>query len=124
MHLVVADTADVVLRRGLVAPVALIHLSYATALGHLRILLARHLLRHHLEMHHVVTGWSLVALRATGRLRRGVLELGHGPLRRRVALRAVFAQQSHVPVFGGVASHTIQGLAGRAGVELPRDANA
>ena len=64
MMLVVANAADVIPGRGLMAAIALVHLSRAAALGHLRIFLSGDLLRNHVEVHHVVARWSLVALRA------------------------------------------------------------
>ena len=88
--LVVANAADVVPGRGLMAAVALVHTSHAAALSDLGIFLARNLLRHHLEVHHVVARRSLVALRAVSGAHRRMPELGDGPLGRDVALCAVF----------------------------------
>ena len=72
MMLVVPHSLDVIPGRGLVASIALVHLSRAAALGHLRIFLAHNLLRDHVEVHHIVTRRSLVALRAIKRARRGM----------------------------------------------------
>lgn len=47
------------------AAITLSHLSRAAAPGYFGILLAGNLLRNHVEVHHVVTRRSLVALRAT-----------------------------------------------------------
>jgi len=87
---------------------ALIDLSYSAALGNARILLARDLLRHHVEVHHVVARWSLVALRAVDRIGRGMLELGQRPLRGCMTARALGAKQADMFVFGGVAHLAIE----------------
>ncbi len=48
------------------AAIALIRLRGAAALGDLRILLAGDFFRDHVEVHHVVAWWGLVALSAAG----------------------------------------------------------
>ena len=64
MMLVIANAADVIPGRGLMAAIALVHLRWPAASGYLRIFLSGDLLRNHVEVHHVVTRRSLVALRA------------------------------------------------------------
>ena len=64
MVFVIAKAADVVPDGGLVAAIALGHASCSATSGYLRIFLSGDLLRNHVEVHHVVAPWSLVALRA------------------------------------------------------------
>ena len=64
MVFVISNAADVVPDGGLVAAIALGHASYSATSGYLRIFLSGNLLRNHVEVHHVVAPWSLVALRA------------------------------------------------------------
>ena len=79
---------------------ALIDLRYSAALGNPLVLLARDFFRHHVEMHHVVARWSLVALRAVDRIGRRMLELGQRPLRGCMTARAFGAKQAGMFVFG------------------------
>ena len=72
MVFVPADAFDVVPRGGLVAEEALVHL---------RVLLSRHLHRDHLEVHHVMTRRSLMALGTRLRDGRRVAKFGDRPLR-------------------------------------------
>jgi hypothetical protein len=111
MMLVVANAADVIPGRGLMAAVTLVDLSWSAASGYLRIFLSGDLLRNHVEVHHVVTRRSLVALSAVERARGRMLEFSDSPARCCVTLGAVFAEQSQVPVFGQMASSTVKGLA-------------
>ena len=63
MMLVPADALYIVPRSCLMASLALIDLGYSAALRYPLILLPRDLLRHHVEMHHVVAGRCLMTLR-------------------------------------------------------------
>ena len=124
MMLVVANAADVIPGRGLVAAITLVHLSWPAASGYLRIFLSGNLLRNHVEVHHVVARRSLVALSAVERAWRRMLEFSNSPTGCCVALCAVYAEQSQVPVFSGVASSAVEGLARGTLVELTRNSNA
>lgn len=64
--------------------------------------LSRDLGRDHLEVHLVVTGWGLMALRTVARLGARVAKLGQRPLLARVALSAVETEQAEVLVLLGV----------------------
>jgi hypothetical protein len=66
MVLVPANALDVVPRSCLMASLALIDLGYSAALRDPPILLPRDLLRHHVEMHHVMAWGSSMALGAIG----------------------------------------------------------
>ena len=68
----------------------------------------RHAHRNHLEVHHVVTRRGLMALSAGLRYGRRMAEFRDRPLRRRVALRAVVAEQTDVPVLGLMARRAIK----------------
>ena len=71
-------------------------------------LLARHLLRDHLEVTHVMTGRSLMALRALGRTGRRVFEAGHIPRHRRMAGIALLTEQVAVRTAVAVAGEAIE----------------
>ena len=49
-------------------------------------------LRHHLEVHHVMTRRRLVTLDAVGRSRRWMLEIRNGPRGRPVARRTIVTE--------------------------------
>ena len=108
MVLVPPAAFDVVPRVRLMATIALVDL-YIVATwisGSIRVACDR--FRNHLEVHHIVARRRLVTLRTICRPRRRVLELGDGPLRRRVALRAIGPKEFHVPVLIRVTAGAIQ----------------
>ena len=103
-----ADAFDVVPRRRLVTPIALIHLRDAAALRHASVLLTRNSFGHHVEMHHVVARGRLVALRARERIWGRMLKLLNSPLRGCMAVGAVRSKQSHMSIFRPMTRPTIQ----------------
>lgn len=108
MMLVVPHSLDVIPGRGLVASIALVHLSRAATLRHLSIFLPGNPFRDHVEVHHIVTWRRLVTLGAIKRARRGMAKSGDGPLCRPVALRTVGSKKTAVAIFGAVAARTVQ----------------
>ena len=70
--------------------------------------LPSHLGRNHLKMHHVMTRWTLVTLGAVHGTRGRMPELGDRPLRCRVALGAILAEELDVPILIRVAARTVQ----------------
>ena len=106
------------------AAVALAHLSWSAASSYLCIFLAGYLFRNHVEVHHVVAGRSLVALRAVCGSRRRMLKRCDCPFSQTVALGAVSAEQRQVPVLGGMASNAIERHPRGALVKLTGNSNA
>ena len=121
---VISNAADVIPRGGLVTAITLVHLGCPAACSYLRIFLSGDLFRNHVKVHHVVTRRSLVALSAVERAWGGMLEIGNSPCGSRVALGALRAEQPHMPIFGGVASDAVEGVARGALIQLTRDSNA
>lgn len=68
------------------------------ALLDIRVRLTGHLLRDHLEVHHVMAGRRLMALRAIERAGGRVAEFRNRPHRRRVTRGAVVTEQPKVAV--------------------------
>ncbi len=90
--LVVADSFDVIPRSGLMAPITLIDLSYATAFGNPPIFLFSHRLRDHVEVLHVMARRGLVALRTGMRGSRRMAKFGDRPRSGAVACRTIGAE--------------------------------
>lgn len=99
MVFVIAGHLDVVPRGRLVAKVTLIDFG---------MWLTGDLGRNHLKMHHVMAWWTLMALSTIGRACRWMPELWNRPLRRRVALGTILAEELDVPILVRMASCTIQ----------------
>lgn len=78
------------------------------ALLNLRLRLTRGRLRHHREMLHRVAGRFAMTLDTVARARRGVTKLCDGPLRHRVAGRAVGAEPTEVTIRALVARGACQ----------------
>ncbi len=97
--LVITDPSDVIPRCRLVAKETLLHV---------RVLLAGHSHRDHVEMAHVMAGWSLMTLRARLRSRGGVPKFGDSPLVRRVTLGAVSPKQTEMSIFRLVAGGAVE----------------
>jgi len=78
------------------------------ALVNLSVFLPGDALVHHLEMHHVVTRWRLMALCAVFGSRRGVQELCESPTRRVVAAGAVAPEQFAVRIAIAMTTRAVQ----------------
>ena len=89
------------------------------ALLDFRVWFAGDLRGHHVEVHHVVTGRRLVALRAVSGLRGGMTKRRNRPHLRAMALRAVTSHESEVGVFVAVARGAVEKCftTGQAGLE-------
>ena len=123
MMFVISDATDVVPGCGLMTPVTLGRLGRSTASGDPLIFLARNLFRNHFEVHHVVTRRCLVALSAVQIAWSWMLKSGNPPMDGYVALSAVFAEETQVPVFGDVASIAVKSLTRGTLIKLSRDTN-
>ena len=99
MVLVPTNSLDVVPRGRLVAQVALVDFG---------VRLTGDLGRDHLKMHHVMARRRLMALSAVLGGRRGVPKLRNRPLRRRMALGTILAEQFDVSILVGMAGRAIQ----------------
>ena len=99
MMLVKTGAPDVVPRSRLVAGVALVDL---------RVGLVGDSPGNHLEVFHIVTRRSLMALGAIGRARRRMLKCRNRPLGCRVARSAVLPQKSEMFVFCAVARSAVE----------------
>ena len=104
-------------------PVTLGRLGRSTASGNPLIFLAGNLLRNHVDVHHIVTRRCLVALSAVQIAGSWMLKSGNPPIDGQVALGAVFAEETQVPVFGGVASIAVKSLTRGTLIKLSRDTN-
>lgn len=78
------------------------------ALVHLRVSLPGDALIHHLEMHHVVAGWRLMALRAVFGRRGGVQKPCESPTRGVVAAGAVAPKQFAVRIAIAMTTRAVQ----------------
>ena len=107
MMFVISNAADIVPGRGLVTAITLGYVGYSAASGYPLIFLPGDLLRDHVEVHHVMTSRSLVALSAVKRAWCRMLEFSDSPIGCRMALGAIFAEEPKMPVFGGVASRAV-----------------
>ena len=94
MMLVPTDSLDIVPRRCLMALPTLFDAGMR---------FSGHLCRNHLEVHHVVARRCLMTLTAIIRRRRRVLILGNCPAIGRMALGAIAAKESLVPIVVGMA---------------------
>ena len=78
------------------------------ALVNLRVFLSGDALVHHLEMHHVVARWRLMALRAVFGNRGGVQKPCESPTRRVVAAGAVAPEQFAVGIAIAMTTRAVQ----------------
>lgn len=78
------------------------------ALRHVSVLYSRNLHRHHLEVHHVVARWSLVALRTIHRQRRRMAKLPDRPSACPVTVGAVRSEQRTVRILVRVAGCAVE----------------
>ena len=94
-----ADASNVVPDRGLVALITLVHLCVG---------LSRYTRRNHVEVHHGVARWSLMALHAVLRVWRRMAILRNRPFRDAMARSTIAAEEAPVAILHGMAGRAVQ----------------